>query len=135
MAREASVIVGSGINPLKKGVCVNETTGERHLRGTSVVVLNPEDASAGCSGLATAMTLGVTAVQLPSTPLPYRRAISICNNSQSDTIFIGFDPSVTTGTGFPVGAGTQLNMDINGQVLVWGVSEAASTDVRILELS
>ena len=77
MAREASVIVGSGINPLKKDVCVNNTTKERHLRGTATVILNPEDASAGCSGLASPLTLGTATVQLPSTPLKYRRAISI----------------------------------------------------------
>jgi hypothetical protein len=134
MAREASVIVGSGINPLKKDVCVNNTTGERHLRGTAIVVLNPEDASAGCSGLVTAVTLDAVAVQLPSTPLVYRRAISICNNS-AETIYIGFDPGVTTGTGWPIPAGTAISLDINGQVLVYGVSATSSLDVRILELS
>lgn len=134
MAREASVIVGSGINPLKKDVCVNNTTGERHLRGTAVVILNPEDGSAGCSGLVTAVTLGITAVQLPSTPLKYRRAISICNNS-AETIYIGFDPGVVTGTGWPIPAGTAISLDINGQVLVYGVGASNSLDVRILELS
>ena len=135
MAREATVIVGSGINPLKKDVCVNSTTGERHLRGTATVILNPEDASAGCSGLTTAMTVAGTATQLPLTPLPYRRAISICNNSASETLYIGFDPSVSTGTGYPIPAMTSISMDINGQVLVYGVSDGSNVDVRILELS
>ncbi len=135
MAREGSTIVGSGINPLKKNVCVNQTTKERHLGGTQVIVVNAEDASAGCSGLVTTMTLGGTAMKLPITPLEYRRAISICNNSLADTIFIGFDPGLTTGTGFPVLPRSQLNLDINGQVLVYGISSGTSTDVRILELS
>lgn len=134
MARECSVIVGSGIGPLKKNLCVNNTTGERHLRGTSVVILNPEDGSAGCSGLVTAVTLNTVAVQLPSTPLKYRRAISICNNS-ADTIYIGFDPNVTTGTGWPVPPGTAISLDINGDVLVYGVGISSSLDVRTLELS
>lgn len=135
MAYESSAIVGSGINPLKKDVCVNKITGERHLRGTQVVVVNPEDASAGCSGLVTPITLTGTTAQIPTTPLKYRRAISICNNSPTDTIFIGFDPGLTTGTGFPILPRSQLNMDINGQVIVYGVSGGTSTDVRILELS
>ncbi len=135
MAREASVIVGSGINPLKKDLCPNETTQERHLRGTNTVVLNPEDASAGCSGIVTAITLGGATVKLPTTPLKYRRAISVCNNSTADTIYIGFDPSVSTGTGWPVPAGNTISMDINGQILIYGVSDGTSTDVRILELS
>ena len=135
MAFESSAIVGSGINPLKKDLCVNQTTGERYLRGTQVVVVNPEDASAGCSGLVTTTTLTGSTVQLPLTPLKYRRAISICNNSATDTIFIGFDPGLTTGTGFPILPRSQLNMDINGQVIVYGVSGGTSTDIRVLELS
>jgi hypothetical protein len=135
MAFESSAIVGSGINPLKKDLCINKITGERHLRGTQVVLINPEDASAGCSGLVTRLTLTSTAAQLPTTPLKYRRAISICNNSATDTIFIGFDSGVDTGTGFPILPRSQLNMDINGQVIVYGISGGTSTDVRILELS
>jgi len=135
MAYESSAIVGSGLNPLKKDVCVNTTTGERHLRGTNVNILNPEDASAGCSGLVTAVTLGTTTVQLPLTPLPYRRAMSICNNSITATVYIGFDPDVTTGTGWPLAPKNAISLDVNGQVLVYAVSDAAATDVRVLELS
>lgn len=134
MAREASVIVGSGINPLKKDVCVNNTTKERHLRGTATVILNPEDASAGGSGLVTTITVDATAVKLPTTPLVYRRAISIFNNSVARTLFIGFDPSVTTGTGWPIPAGTSLPIDLNGQIEIYGISNGI-TDIRILELS
>ena len=53
MAYEATSIVGSGINPLKKQLPVNATTNRRNLRGTSVVLINPEDASAGGSGVTT----------------------------------------------------------------------------------
>ena len=132
MAREASVIVGSGINPLKKDLCPNNTTQERHLRGTATVILNPEDASAGCSGLVTPLTIGGTTVELPVPPLKYRRAISICNNSTVDTLYIGFDPGVTTGTGWPIGPKNTISLDINGQVVVYGVSDSSSTDVMIL---
>ena len=125
MAYEASVIVGSGINPLKKQVCVNDTTKERHLRGTNVVVVNPEDGSAGCSGLASAITVGTSAVKLPTTPL----------NSTTETLYLGFDPGVTTGDGWPLAPGGAISFDLNGQVEVYGISSGASTDVRILELS
>ncbi|MHA2063075.1 MAG: hypothetical protein ACXABY_01720 [Candidatus Thorarchaeota archaeon] len=135
MAYESSVIVGSGIGPLKKLLCPNSTTKERHLRGTQVVVINPEDGSAGGSGLVTAVTVNETAVQLPSSPLVYRRAISICNNSALNTLYIGFGPELQTGTGWPIPAGTTISMDVNGQVVVYGISDGAGTDVRILELS
>lgn len=135
MAYESSVIVGSGINPLKKTLLPNSTTKERYLRGTQVVVLNPEDGSAGGSGLVTAITVNTAAVKLPSSPLVYRRAISICNNSASNTLYVGFGPEVETGSGWPIPAGTTISMDINGQVVIYGVSDIAGTDVRILELS
>ena len=135
MAYEASITVGSGINPHKKRVCPNNTTKERHLRGTAVVMLNPEDGSAGCSGLASAISVGTSTVALPTVALPYRRAISICNNSTSETLYIGFDPGVTTSTGWPLAAGGAVSFDINGDVRLYGVSSGANTDIRILELS
>jgi len=135
MAHEASVILGSGINPLKKGVPTNGTTHESHIRGTNVVLANPEDCSAGGSGLVTAVTLGGTVVKLPTTPLKYRRAISVLNNSTGDTVYIGFNPALTTGTGWPLAAGGSISFDMNGEVLLYGLSSGTSTDVRILELS
>jgi hypothetical protein len=134
MAQESSVIVGSGLNPLKDAVPVNTTTGERHLRGTQVVVVNPEDASAGGSGLVTPVTVSTTAVKLPATPLPYRRAMAIANQSSSVTLYIGFDPSVTTSTGFPLGPGVTMPVDLNGSVQIYGIA-TSSIDVRVLELS
>ena len=137
MAREGSTIVGSGINPLKKDLCVNRTTQERHLGGTQVVVTNAEDASAGGSGLVTVLTVDTTAVKLPEPPLKYRRAISILNNSTNPNriLYIGFDSSVSTGTGFPIPPGATLPLQVNGQVEVYGIGATTGTDVRILELS
>ena len=136
MAYESSAVVGSGLNPLKKDDCLlNPITGERHLRGTNVNVVNPEDASAGCSGLVTAVTLTGATVQIPTTPLKYRRSIALCNNSTSDTIYFGFDPSVTTGNGWPIPPGGSISLDINAHIPLWAVSGGSSTDVRVLELS
>jgi len=134
MAREGSTIVGSGINPLKKGVCVNKTTKERHLGGTQVIVTNAEDNSAGCSGVVTAITVGTTAVKLPTTPMVYRRGMAIANESNNRTLFVGFDPGVTISTGFPVPAGNSLPMDVNAEIEVYGVA-SADIDIRVLELS
>lgn len=137
MAYESSIIVGSGQNPLKQSdgqLCPNPITKERHLRGTQVVLINPEDASAGGSGLATQVTVGTSPIKLPTAPLKYRRAIAIHNNDSTNPIYIGFSSDVTTGTGFPIAAGACLPMDINGAVEVYGIS-GGSIDVRILELS
>tara|TARA_R110002096_G_scaffold289124_1_gene483355 strand:- start:9414 stop:9821 length:408 start_codon:yes stop_codon:yes gene_type:complete len=135
MAHEASIIIGSGISPLKKDVPANNTSHESHLRGTNVVLLNPEDCSAGGSGLVTALTLTATVTKLPITPLKYRRAISVLNNSTADIVYVGFDPAMTTVTGWPLSAGGSISFDLNGEVLLYGVSSGSATDVRILELS
>tara|TARA_R110000824_G_scaffold208303_1_gene393884 strand:- start:784 stop:1191 length:408 start_codon:yes stop_codon:yes gene_type:complete len=135
MAHEASIIIGSGISPLKKDVPANNTSHESHLRGTNVVLINPEDCSAGGSGLVTALTLTATVAKLPITPLKYRRAVSVLNNSTADTVYVGFDPAMTTATGWPLSAGGSISFDLNGEVLLYGVSSGSATDVRILELS
>lgn len=136
MAREASVIVGSGITPLKQAVITNETTQEKHLRGTSVVILNPEDGSAGGSGLASSLTLGAAVVKLPNVPMRYRRAISIMNNGAGNkAIYIGFSSDINSGTGWPIAAGGSISLEINAEVEVYGLTAGSDIDVRILELS
>ena len=133
MAKEAGVILGSGINPLKKDV-VRNMRGDAVLRGTATVLLNPEDGSAGRSGLVSAATVETTAIKLPTEPLPHRRAIAIFNTSSSETLYIGFDSSVTTSTGWPVPANTSLPMDFNAEIELYGIS-GSSIDVRIMEVA
>jgi hypothetical protein len=135
MAYEGSVTIGSGINPHKKEVPINTTSHEKHLRGTQVVLINPEDGSAGGSGLVTAITVGGSVIKLPTTPLKYRRAVSVYNGTSGDTLYIGFDPNITTGTGWPIIAGGSIALEVNAEVLIYGISDGSSTDVRILELS
>ncbi len=134
MATESSVIVGSGIHPLKAELPIN-AQGQQRLRGTNVVCLNPEDSSAGSSGVITAVTVGTSAVALPTTAMSARRALSIRNNSSTNILYIGFDSIVTTATGFPVRAGESIPFDFTASLMVWGIASAAGTDVRILEVS
>lgn len=136
MARESTIIVGSGINPLKQDLVVSPTTNQRHLGGTAVVVLNTEDNSAGTGGEVTQITMasGVPA-QLPTTPLSYRRAVSVRNfNPSTGTLYVGFTSGVTTLTGFPLEAGESLPLEVNGGITIWGISNV-SIDVRIIELA
>ncbi len=134
MATESSVIVGSGLNPLKVAIPV-DTQGQQRLKGTNVICLNPEDASVGSSGVITAVTVGTSAVALPTSPMDARRALSIRNNSTSNILYIGFDSTVTDTTGFPVRAGESIPFDFTASLIVWGIASAAGTDVRVLEVS
>ena len=119
MAHEGTVIVGSGIQPLKKLLPLNDVSQERHLRGTQIVLLNPEDASAGGSGITTKVIVGLSPVKLPTTPMPKRRAIALFNTDTSVFLYIGFDSAVTTSTGWPVPPNTSLPMDINPEVEIY----------------
>jgi hypothetical protein len=137
MATESSVIIGSGLNPKKLQVPLNSVSHEAHLRGTDVVVINPEDSSAGRSGLVTQINVGTSAVQIPTIPLKYRRALSIRNNSSTAKVYIGFGPDVTTGAGFPLNPGEALPLEFNAAIPIWGISDAngGNADVRVLEVS
>lgn len=135
MAQESTVIVGSGINPLKSQLGVNHVTQERHLRGSSVVVLNPEDASAGIGGAVTKVTtVSGVPTQLPSAPLTYRRAIAIRNNSNTGVLYVGFTSGVTVNDGYPLDAGESFPLEINTDIRVWGIADSA-LDIRIIEVA
>lgn len=54
-------------------------------------------------------------------------------STNSAAVFIGFDSSVATSTGFPLAAGEKVTIDLMGQDVVYVVS-AASQNVRYLTL-
>lgn len=134
MANESSIIVGSGLNPLKRLIPDNSISHERHIRGTNTVVINPEDSSAGGSGLVTMKTVGALPTKMPTTSLRNRRAIAIYNNSSSVTLYLGFDSSVAISNGWPLPPGASIPFDMNAEIEIYGVA-SSNVDVRILELS
>jgi len=134
MANESSVVVGSGLNPLKRVIPENSVSHERHLRGTNAVIINPEDSSVGASGLVSMKTVGSTATKLPTSAMRNRRAIAVYNNSSSVTLYIGFDTSLTVNNGWPLPPGASIPFDMNAEIEIYGVA-VSNVDVRILELS
>lgn len=134
MAQESSVIIGSGLNPAKYATPVNARSQERHLRGTDVCVINPEDNSAGLAGSGSQLTtVSNTPTRLPLRPLTYRRAISVYNASNAP-LYVGFNSNVSASNGFPLASGQSLPLQVNGAIQVWGIS-ASPVDVRIIELA
>lgn len=134
MAHESSIVAGSGLSPLKRQLPVNQTSHEQHIRGTNVVIINPEDGSAGGSGIAGARTVGSLPTKLPQAPMRKRRAIAVYNNSTTVTLFIGFDTTLTVSNGYPIPPGSSLPFDLNAEVELYGIA-SSNVDVRILELS
>lgn len=145
MNKQYFASVGSGTTPhLGYGPAHNLPIGaypgahsKNELRtrvGDGAIILNPEDFSVSIGLRTQAITVGGTAVALPSNPLEYRRALVVHNNGSS-VIYLG-DSSVTTSNGMPLAAGEKIAFDIQGtpNVAVFAIS-ASSVDVRVMELA
>jgi hypothetical protein len=121
------------MKPNIDGTCERKD-GRKYMTGTNVVVINPEDASAGGMFQTTQIDIGGVATQIVAAPLEYRRSVAIRNKSIAGTLYLGETSSVTTDTGFPVEPGEVFQADINGNVQLWGISDA-TIDVRVIELN
>jgi hypothetical protein len=75
-----------------------------------------------------------TAAVLIASSLSGRRSIMIQNLSNR-AIWIGKDTNVTNVNGMKVPAGQVMDMDLGEDVSVWAISDAATADVRVLELA
>jgi hypothetical protein len=134
MAREASVLVGSGLTPGLLNLPPNATTQERHLTGTAVVVLNPEDNAIGGRLQVDQVSVGSGVLPLPASGvLPYRRSIAI-QNLGADTLYIGSTSGVTTLTGFAIAANSLFSIECKNNVEIWAISDGSS-DVRTIQAS
>lgn len=82
-----------------------------------------------------------TVSPLPSTPLTGRNSLSLTNLS-TDTLYIGFDTSVTPDrtigvtSGWEVGPNEGFSLDIQDNILIYGITQTGQTVlVKILELA
>ncbi|GAH46872.1 unnamed protein product [marine sediment metagenome] len=77
--------------------------------------------------------VGLTPMALPTVSMIDRRWISVYNNSDY-TIYLG-NPSVTIGDGQPLESGQPFAINLDQNVILYAVGEAALTmcDIRIME--
>lgn len=109
--------------------------GKNHGPTDLVAIANWENAVPSITGRVSEVMLGGAASLLPTSgSLPYRRKISISNVAGTGTLYIGFNVGVTSGNGFPIAPNTTKDLDIAGNIPVYGIGIAAGTLVRILEL-
>ena len=78
-----------------------------------------------------AISVGTTAVALPSSALSRRVTLSITNNS-SETVYIG-SSAVTTANGLPRYPRVTLAFLIEEEQTLYAIAGAAGCDVRIME--
>lgn len=82
---------------------------------------------------ALAVTVGTSAVALPSSALSNRK-IWIVVNLSNQVLYLG-DSSVTTTTGFPIQPGAGWQLALGPEVTIYGICASGSNDIRILEVS
>ena len=116
------------------------TDGKERLRTTGTITGEISPSGLKTAGKNTTMDIGTTAVQLPSSPLSERNALSIHNTSTTDILYIGFDNTVTADSvvgntsGRQVGAGQIINFDVTDAVAIWAIA-ATTIRVQIMELA
>ena len=79
------------------------------------------------------LTIGATAVAIPTTTLSKRRTLIIMNNSTGGQILYIGNSSVTTADGFPIYPRATIRFDIEDDVEIYGVASAAGAAIHILE--
>lgn len=133
MAHESSIILGSGLHSKREEMqTLANSVAQVGVRGTSVVLLNPEDASVFGPIKSQQITVGGTAQPIPAIPFEYRRAIAIYNESTTANVYLG-GSGVTTANGFPLLPGEKISLDATARAIIYAVS-SSSVSIRILEV-
>jgi len=82
------------------------------------------------------VTVTSSATRILASPSTTARNMAIVTNTGTGTVYIGFDSSVTTSNGFPIGENDvwETNEPRCFQGEVWGVVASGTSDVRYWEL-
>lgn len=112
------------------------------LGGSSTVTGEISVSGLRIGGRNTTMNVTDTATKLPAVPFPDRNSMSITNLSGIDTVFIGFDSSVTADrvigitSGAELGPNEGMNFDLTDEVEIWGITETGKTVmIKIMEVA
>ncbi len=81
--------------------------------------------------LETAVTVGVAAAKLPTTPLTGRKSLTIQNLS-SNMLYIG-SSTVTAANGIRILPSGSMTIRVSDSVDIYGIASGAGSDVRTLE--
>ena len=76
-------------------------------------------------------TIAATATAIPATALVGRTTI-VMKNTGSATIYVG-SSTVTTANGYPLAAGAELALDLNENVVIYGIVATSTETLAIIE--
>lgn len=113
---------------------------EYRIRTSATGTFSPTGLSTGF--LVTTMTVGDTAIEIPSTPLTARNSLEIHNLSLTTTVFIGPDNAVTADrvngstSGKEVPANSVWNIDVTDAIVLWGICPTGeSAQIKVMEIA
>ena len=80
---------------------------------------------------ATAVTVTTAATLIPTTALTGRRSTVIHNNG-AVVVYLG-NSSVTTADGLPISPNEKFSLDLDANVLLYGIVVTGTCELRVLE--
>lgn len=129
---------------LKDSIPVTSTTIDGSTEALDVAVKEGEFVPTGLtvSGLVTTLDVGDTAQLLPTSSLSGRNSLVIRSYSSTDTLYIGFNSSVTADlvvgstSGFQVPPLGEFRCNITDDISVYGITETGVTvRIQVVELA
>lgn len=136
---DATLVAGKDDSGNLRPLEVDSATGELKVTGSVSGDVTP--AGLRIAGRNTTMMVSTTAIALPAIPLANRNAMSIVNLSMTETLYIGFDTSVTADSvvgvtsGWEIGPNEGFNIDITETIPLYGIVASGSIMIKIMELS
>lgn len=84
---------------------------------------------------ASQVTVGTSAVQIASSPLTARKTISLKGSTSSNqTVYVGATSAVTASTGYALGNGETLDLDLDDGAQVWAIASSSAQKLFIAEI-
>jgi hypothetical protein len=88
---------------------------------------------------ATQQTITTSASQVAATPLTDRKTITVKASDSlvvdTDYIYIGEDNTVTTSTGYQLGKGDSIDLEVDGTATIWAIGSRIGLVLNILEIA
>lgn len=93
------------------------------------------------AGKNTTLEVSTTAIPLPAIPLVDRNALSVRNLDSSNTLYIGFSTAVTADSvvgvtsGWQVGPNETYNVDIQDDIVIYGIVISGTIKIQVQEFA
>jgi hypothetical protein len=132
MHQNDSVSIGDGTNKMS----VNADGTANIVDAQAVALLNSLTSSAtpNSGGTQGAVSVGITATEakVSTSTLTNRKSLTAFNNS-AQTIYWGYNSSVTTSTGTPIFASQMVGWNVGASTHIFLIAASGTNDVRVTE--